>query len=239
MITEESLNNQPSSGLDPASRGTLLGSFNFAIDKIIQGLDNRLPAAIVSYNRTTNLAQVQILIPMVTSDGSTVSRSQVASVPVQTDGGGGVVINFPLVAGDMGWIEACDRDISLFMQTLKVGKPNTLRKWSFSDAKFTPNNFKALVINIIDSDAAVISTLDGMIRIAISPTLGVSITSPVVTINGGLVLTGEMTGPDGAAGTLTFNGSMVVTKKLTVGDGTLTTQLQVNGNGVATGTFTP
>jgi hypothetical protein len=239
MITEESIGNQPSLALDYANKGTLLGSFNFAIDKIIQGLDNRLPASIVSYDRATNLAQIQILIPMVTTDGSVVSRSQVASVPVQMDGGGGVVISFPLVAGDMGWIEACDRDISLFLQTLEVTKPNTLRKWSFSDAKFTPNNFKALVVNIIDHDAAVISTLDGMIRISISPTLGVSITSPTVTINGGLTLTGNMTGPDGSGGTLTLTGSLVVTEKFTCGNGTLTTQLQVNGNGVASGTFSP
>ena len=236
MITEESLNNEPSSGLDPANRVTLLGSFNFAVDKIIQGLESRLPASIVSYDRPNNRAQIQVLVPMVTTGGGIVPRAQIASVPVAMLGGGGIFINFGLVEGDLGWVEACDRDISLFLQTYKLSKPNTLRKWSFSDAKFTPDGIKGITINIIDNDAAVISTSDGTIRISISPTLGVSITSPTVTINGGMVVTGAISGPDGGAGTLTFNGSLTVTEQLTVGNSSLTSpQLTVNGNAVATG----
>jgi hypothetical protein len=230
--------NNPSLERNPALSGTLLGAFNFAIDKIIQGLDGRLPASIVSYNRTTNLAEIEILIPYVTTNGDIVPRAQIASVPVQIDGGGGIFISFPLQPGDLGWIEACDRDISLFLQTYKVTQPNSFRKWSFSDGKFTPSVMKGYTINVQDTGAAVISTLDGTVKIAISETGGVQITSPMVTINGGLVVVGAITGPDGQAGTLTFDGNMIVTQSLTVGNGT-GTQLQVNGDGRATGTFAP
>jgi hypothetical protein len=230
--------NNPSLERNPALSGTLLGAFNLAINKIIQGLDGRLPASIVGYNRTTNLATVEILIPYVTTGGDVVPRSQIAAVPVQIDGGGGIFISFPLQAGDLGWIEACDRDISLFLQTYKTTQPNTFRKWSFSDGKFTPSVMKGYTINIQDTGAAVISTLDGTVRIAISETGGVQITSPTVTIDGGLVVIGTITGPNGEAGTLTFDGNMVVTQSLTVGNGT-GTQLQVNGDGRATGTFAP
>lgn len=236
MMSNNSTNNNLSLERDPASSGTLLGAFNLAIDKVIQGLNNRLPASVVSYDRVTNLAQIEILIPYVTTSGDIVPRAQIAAVPVQIDGGGGIFISFPLQAGDLGWIEACDRDISLFLQTYKVTAPNSFRKWNFSDGKFTPSVMRGFTILPIDATSAVISTLDGSVRISISPT-GVNITSPVVTINGGLTLTGDMTGPDGNTGSLTLTGSLVVTGKLTCGDGTLTTQLQVNGNGVATGTF--
>jgi hypothetical protein len=231
--------NNPSLERDPALSGTLLGAFNFAINKIIQGLDGRLPASIVSYDRLTNLAEIQILIPYVTTGGDIVPRAQIAAVPVQIDGGGGIFISFPLQAGDLGWIEACDRDISLFLQTYQITQPNSFRKWSFSDGKFTPSVMKGYTILPQDTGALVISTLDGAVKIAIDETQGVTITAPVVTVAGGLVVTGEITGPNGEAGTLTFNGNLVVTESLIVGNGSLTTQLLVNGNGVATGTFSP
>jgi hypothetical protein len=201
--------NNPSLERDPASSGTLLGAFNFAVDKIIQGLDGRLPASVVSYNRMTNLAQIQILVPYVTTGGDVVPRAQVAAAPVQMDGGGGIFISFPLQPGDLGWIEACDRDISLFLQTYKTTKPNTFRKWSFSDGKFTPSVMRGYTINVQDTGAAVISTLDGTVRIAISQQ-GITITSPVLTINGGLVVTGDITGPNGALGTLNFNSNLTI-----------------------------
>jgi hypothetical protein len=231
--------NNPSLERDPALSGTLLGAFNFAINKIIQGLDGRLPASIVSYNRTTNLAEIQILIPYVTTGGDIVPRAQIAAVPVQIDGGGGIFISFPLQPGDLGWIEACDRDISLFLQTYTVTQPNSFRKWSFSDGKFTPSVMKGYTILPQDNGALVISTLDNTVKIAISETQGITITAPVVTVAGGLVVTGDITGPEESAGTLTFKGNLVVTQSLTVGNGSLTTQLLVNGNGVATGTFSP
>lgn len=231
--------NNPSLERDPGLSGTLVGAFNLAITKIIQGLDGRLPAQVISYDRMTNLAQIQILIPYVTTGGDIIPRAQVAAVPVQMDGGGGIFISFPLQAGDLGWIEACDRDISLFLQTYQITQPNSFRKWSFSDGKFTPSVMKGYTINVEDTGAAVISTLDGTVRISISESQGVTITSPVVTVNGGLMLIGTMTGPDGEAGTLSIDGNVVISQSLTVGNGDLTTQLQVNGNGVATGTFSP
>lgn len=231
--------NNPGLERNPALSGTLLGAFNLAIDQIIQGLDGRLPAQIVTYDRSTNFAQIQILIPYVTTGGGVVPRAQIASVPVQIDGGGGIFISFPLQPGDLGWIEACDRDIALFLQTYQVTQPASFRKWSFSNGKFTPAVMKGYTILPQDNGALVISTLDGTVKIAISETQGVTITSPAVTIAGGLVVMGAITGPDGEAGTLTFDGNMVVTQSLTVGNGSLTTQLQVNGNGVATGTFSP
>lgn len=210
MNSGNGLQNLPSLIDDPALTGTLLGAFNFAVNKIIQGLSNRLPASILAYDRTTNRANVQIMIPMVTTQGGVVSRSQVASVPVQIDGGGGIFISFPLKNGDLGWIEACDRDISLFLQTYKETKPNTFRKWSFSDGKFTPSVMRGYTINFVDEEAAVISTLDGTVRIAISDT-GVSITAPTVTINGNIV------SPPGLTGGTIFTGNLQVTGSITAG----------------------
>lgn len=213
--------NTPSLSTQPALSGTLVGAFSLAVDKVIQGLSNRLPAMINTYDRPSNRAQVQILIPMVTTGGQVIPRAQVASVPVQIDGGGGVFISFPLVAGDLGWIEACDRDISLFLQTYTETAPNTFRKWSFSDAKFTPDVMKGFTISVEDMDSAVISTLDGTVKISMSQ-VGITITSPVVTINGALAPLAGITSPGGEAGSMIFQGN-----------------LQVAGSIIATGNITP
>lgn len=216
MISGNSTGNNPSLQQDPALSGTLTGAFLFAIDKIVQGLSNRLPGQVIAYDRTTNRAQVQILVPLVTTDNIVVPRAQLLSIPVQIDGGGGIFISFPLQTGDLGWVEANDRDISLFLQTYNSTTPNTYRKWNFADAKFTPDVMKGYIINVEDSGAAVISTLDGTIRISVSET-GVTITSPIVTIDGAISLSGGITAPGGISGGMIFTGNLQVTGTITAG----------------------
>jgi hypothetical protein len=220
--------NFPTLLTDPALSGTLLGAFSQAMDKIIQRLDNRLPATVIAYDRSSNLVSVQIMVPMVTTTGAIIPRSQVTSIPVQVDGAAGLFMSFPLKSGDTGWVEANDRDISLFLQSGQSTKPNTYRKWSFSDGKFTPSVLKGFTINAVDNDAVVISTTDGTIRVSISPTLGVSITSPTLTVNGtllttgGLDLQGGVNATPGPSGGTVWNGNFYV-----------------QGAIIATGTITP
>lgn len=154
---------------NPADRGSLAGVVSSILDKRLQNTDNCLPAKVISYDRDKNVATVQPLIAVLTTMGGTVSRALVASVPVLALGGGGYVLNFPLKKGDLGWIEASDRDISLFMQSMKEARPNTLRKHSFEDAKFVPDIFRQYSIQGEDAGNMVIQTLDGSVRLAIWP----------------------------------------------------------------------
>ena len=64
--------------------------------------------------------------------------AQVASVPVFQISMGGFAINFPCNPGDLGWLKANDRDISMFKQTGQQAQPNTQRKHSFEDANLHP-----------------------------------------------------------------------------------------------------
>ena len=107
-------NNNPS--IDPADNDSLVGSITFAFKKLLQQVNGMLPAQVIAYDRTTNRVQVQILITILTTDGSQVPRPQVASLPVLIMGGGGFTISFPIKEGDFGWVLANDRDISLFLQ---------------------------------------------------------------------------------------------------------------------------
>jgi len=197
--------------LDPANTGTLTGLLKMGFNKMMQNTNNCLPAKIVAYDRTTNRAQVQPLISLLATDGTLTPRAAIASVPVVQYGGGGFILSFNLKPGDLGWIEACDRDISLFLQNYKESGPNTQRIHDFADSKFHPDVMTGYTIAEEDEENAVLQTLDGSVRISIFPDK-VKITAPTLEVDGNLQLTGETT---------------------------LTGDLRVNGNITASGDITP
>lgn len=146
---------------DPASRESLPGVIDFAIKKQLQALDGQLPAVVVSYDRASNRATVQPLISRLTTAGEPVERATIASVPVLALGGGGFGLTFPLKPGDRGWIEASDRDISLFMQSDEMARPNTLRMHEFSDGRFVPDMFASHTLPAENTDELIIQNKSG------------------------------------------------------------------------------
>jgi len=163
----------------PASSGNLGAGFGEIFRKFIQRIDGQLPAEIISYNRQKNVAMVQPLISLITTSGNRIVRAPIAVVPVLALGGGGVFINFPLKKGDRGWIEASDRDISLYMQTGAQSPPNTKRMHSFEDARFIPDVFDEFSYGLTD-DAATISSLDGSVRIELLPGGTINLIAPTI-----------------------------------------------------------
>ncbi len=158
-------NNRPS--IDPADNGSLAGTLRFVLKKFMQDVDGMLPAKVINYDRDTNRATVQILIQVVGTDGTIVSRPRIASVPVLVLGSGGFMVNFPINVGDYGWIYASDRDISIFLQSYEESQPNTERVKSFSDGMFIPDVMRDYTINAEDEDRMVISSVDGLTRVAL------------------------------------------------------------------------
>lgn len=155
--------------MNPSNRFDLAGTFRLLFTKWLQGVDDMLPAKVIAYDRETNRAQVQPLIVVVTTDNKIVPRVPIASVPVLQLGGGGFVMSFPIKTGDLGWIKANDRDVSLFFQSLAESAPNTARKHSFEDCIFIPDTmFKDVVIDGEDADNLVIQTLAGDVKISLS-----------------------------------------------------------------------
>jgi hypothetical protein len=153
----------------PADSSQLSGLLSVAIRKTLEEVHCQLPAKVISYNRATNRAMVQPLINVQMTSGEVNSRAQIASVPVLALGGGGFCMTFPLAAGDIGWLEASDRDISLFMQSLSESKPNTFRIHDFSDARFIPDAFYKYTFPTSDSGKMVIQSYDGTVKITLSP----------------------------------------------------------------------
>ena len=195
-------NNNPS--INPADNGTLAGAVTFSFQKMLQNVNGMLPAQVMSYDRSTNRAKVQLLINIVGTDGSQYPRPQLAAIPVFVFGGGGFRLSFPLKSGDQGWVIANDRDISNFLNSYKQTSPNTARIKNFSDGVFFPDVMKGLdTISGGDANNAILSNSSGTVTISISET-GVTITSPsinfdlgnplnVMNVNGSIVATGTIT----------------------------------------------
>lgn len=162
------MTNAPPS-VNPANEGNLVGMLREVLGKFLNNVDDMLPARVVAYDRDTNLAQVKPLIMMVTSDNQKISRAPIAAVPVFQIGAGGFMLNYNLQPGDLGFIKANDRDISLFMQSFAEARPNTYRKHSFNDGVFFPAVLSGYTIAEEDEENVVLQTLDGTQRIAIWP----------------------------------------------------------------------
>lgn len=157
---------------NPADFDDLAGVVEFVLDKWLQSIDDCLPAQVMSYNRDTNRAQIQIMVPMVTGSVKRVNRGQVAAVPVYQLGGGGFIVSFPQIKGDIGLLKANDRDVSLFWKSLKISQPNTQRKHKFSDGMFFPvGALNGFALDPEDNDNAVFQSTNGDVKIALWPSL--------------------------------------------------------------------
>ncbi|AAT37774.1 baseplate spike [Burkholderia phage BcepB1A] len=198
---------------NPADDGSAAGVLRTIFRKQSMQMDGQLPAVVLSYDRTKNRATVRPLISMLKTNMQPVQRASIATVPVLALGGGGYVMTFPVKAGDLGWIEASDRDISLFMQSMQQSHPNTYRIHSFNDGRFVPDAFAKYVINAEDNNAATIQSLDGSVRIALDID-ELRLTAPNIKINAGTLF--EVTAPaialhqTGGGTGATFTGSPVV-----------------------------
>lgn len=171
--------NQPD--INPANNKTLAGTLQFAFYKLMQGVNGMLPARVIAYDRKNNRVQVQLLIAMVTTSGAQVSRPQVASLPVLLLGGGGFFLSFNISEGDLGWVIANDRDISLFLQNYKEAAPNTGRVKNFSDGVFIPDIMTGYTIGTDDTNNAVLQNLDGTVKISFGPDK-ITVTAPTVSV---------------------------------------------------------
>lgn len=155
--------NSPSRSLDADSN--MPGVLDLAIRKALLDNDDMLPARIVSWDEKRNRAQVDILYKVTMTSGAVNDMEAPAEVPTLVLGTGNLVLVWPLKPGDLGWIKATDRDISLFLQSYDKENGATPRIHCFEDGIFIPDAMKGFVM--ADSDAACLQTKDGKTSVAV------------------------------------------------------------------------
>jgi hypothetical protein len=211
--------------IDPSDLDTLTGTMRSVFRKFIMGMDGCLPVRVIAYDRDTNRAQVQPLIQLLDTSNQTYSRAQIASVPCLNIGGGGFALSFDYVPGDIGWLIANDRDISLFLQAYGEARPQTMRIKNFADGWFIGDGSRNLVIAEEDAESCTLQSLDGTIKITLNSDNGITISAPEKPVT---IITNEadITAPKVR---ITASTNAIVTTPL----------LAVSGNITAGGTITP
>lgn len=198
--------NKPNS--NQANDGNLAGGLAEYLRSVLMGVDDMLPAKVVSYDRPINRAVLQPLVMMGATGGGKMSRARQANIPVFRFGGGGFFMSYPIKPGDFGWIKACDRDISLIMQSGgQEDWPNTKRIHKFNDAMFFPDTLKDWLISGENMDAAVFQNMSGTVAISLHDDR-VLIEAPTIEQRGEHLITGNVTinGNVSTTGTLKNNG---------------------------------
>jgi len=172
------------SSTNPNNEDSLGGALNVFADYINKKMQKCLPVKVTKVSEDRKFVDVQPQILIVDSKERTHERSEIKGIPVATSGAGGFLISFNIGVGDLGWIEASDRDICLFKQSYSQSKPNTRRMHNFSDSRFIPDIMTNFNIANEDNGALVIQNRDGTVKISLNESR-IKIQSPEsVEING-------------------------------------------------------
>lgn len=199
---------------NPADTTSESGQLEFIFDKLLGRIEKIAPAQIVSYNRKKNRAVVQILNQAITTDGGKITQKEISDIPGLQLCGGDFVLSFPIKAGDIGWICAADRNISVFKQTLKIFAPATYEKHRYKDGFFVPNYINGFDVSADDEDAVLLTSLDGNTKISIKDGQ-VTINANTVNLggtNGAFVLTENSVITDSQGGACTVVSNTTKTK---------------------------
>lgn len=179
----------------------LVGAFKLLSDNIKKNMEHSIPCKITKVISRTRV-KVQPLIKMVDKDGNLITRQEIYSLPVFTAGAGDMLLSFPLSDGDLGWIDASDRDITTFLQDYADSSTPTRRMHSFMDARFIPDIMTNFDIDSEDDNAVVLQSRTGTVKIAMDDEIRIINDTVDITITGS-----ELTGtiPGGA----TINGAQI------------------------------
>lgn len=178
---------------NPTDLKSFEGFYNFLKERIFLELEKVAPARILNYDRKKNRAQVELLNLGITSTGSTIPKQSLTNIPCLMLQGGGMVLSFPIKEGDIGWIVAADRDISVFKQVLSIFAPNTYRKHKYADGFFIPNKIDGFEVSEDDENAILMTSIDGKTKLSISPE-GITLTAQTTNVKGDLTSDGTITG---------------------------------------------
>lgn len=199
-------NTQPS--MDPADSNSLEGLMRHVVKKSQQNQDGMMPVKVIGYDRKTNRVHVQPLVQVQGTDGQIIDRAPIKSLPAFRFGGGGALMSFPIKAGDVGYVMAGDRDVSLVEQgNYEAQPPNTDRMHSFENGMFMPDSMQNGGIDDEDLDKIVIGNRDGSVKITfdgdtlnIISAAKVFIKAPETEIEGNVTIKGTLKAEGGVIG---------------------------------------
>ena len=147
-----------------------------AIKTALKDAYSAMPAQVVSFNPTTQTADVQPTLKILFKDGDNLTRPIIPNIRVGFQRVGNFAITFPLSKGDEGLLIVADRSIDAWRKQGGIVSPNDARMHDLSDSIFLPMcysdpkniasfNASDIAIRSIDNSGKIEIAPDGRIEI--------------------------------------------------------------------------
>lgn len=208
-----------------------VGLITEVVKKYINQMQTCIPAIINSVDADRRHVTATPAVQRLDSKWSTVPWAGI-KLPVLALFGGGIIVSWPLQAGDTGWIVAGDLDPSLFFQDpSRPQRQKTFDRHSYQYGFFIPDKIGQYNISSEDDGALVIQDETGATKISLkSGTINIT-SSDTLNINGQTVnIKGN--------GNVYINGTDWKTHNHTVPSGITVQVTPTSGSGSTTATAT-
>ena len=194
----------------PEDSNSLLSGVAFLVRQMLAQMDTmKLVQVVAVYGGAGAIAAagtVDVLLLVNQIDGATPPNSTpsgtVYGIPwSRVAGGRNAVICDPQV-GDIGYVVASDRDISVVKNTFAQGNPGSLRQWSIPDGVYAalalnvaPNQylvFTSTGVRLVDVNNNSIALAPGGVTISVAGSVVGQFTSTGLAVTGKITSTGDV-----------------------------------------------
>ena len=180
----------------------LTDALQFVFNQLIKDLYISIPGIIESYDSATKRCRVKPAINLKLTNGEIEEQASIINVPVIWPGGGGFTLLSPLPSGSPVEIKFSQRGITKFKETFLQADPGG-GIFDKKDAHVIPG-YGALEVTPATEDGISLQSEDGENyiyvddgNVKIKATTSITVESPLNTIEGNLVVTGNSLTIDG------------------------------------------
>lgn len=173
-------------------------------------------ALVTSVNDSGEVVSVKPMVEGFTGGGDRIPSSVISGVPVWRLQRGASAVIMPPVAGDIGLIAICDRDITAVKATQESALPGSNRTHSYSDAIYLggvlnaePSQYVKFANDGIDIVSPLVVQVNGN-TVVVNADDKISLNAPIIEANGQLTQ-----GSGSYAGNATFGGTITATGEVT------------------------
>lgn len=189
--------------------------FRTVIDRCIDKVRVTMPCKILSYDRSTHVANVRVMFNWELPDGSVMNGCDINGITLRRMFAGGFLIDFPINEGDTGWIIATDRDATTVKTNRIPSLPASPFCNSYASGFFIPDQWGSnddLGINIADEGRLVVQNADGTQKISIG-TGDIKVYGTKIELHGPTEIDGTLD----VSGLITANGDVVNADNIKLG----------------------
>lgn len=168
-------------------------AFRLSFDGLMSGINTSLPGRVMTFDASTQLAEVQAGIMMVTDDGD-LAMPPIISVPVVFSGGNEYLIEHQIDPGDEGIIIFSQRCIDAWVDQGGDATQSVVRHFDLTDAMFIPGlRSQAKKIADFKNDGVRIRNKDGSQHVWLKGDGTIDINASTLAVTGSVTVTGSLT----------------------------------------------